>query len=193
MVFALSAVVAHLILRRDEAELQRRGVAPMLRRPGQEAGDRHRRLRPVRRRSRGWTGGGRRRPRPSTRYGWVDRKKGIIHIPDGRGHERGHSPGGRLRGSAPMRPRQTTAGSGGWSWSWLWLASRPPCRPLRPTCADRGPIANVAAGEGRFADCRHQRHRKPGGADPGGAAFSRMASGIGRISIRCSGRASRCW
>jgi hypothetical protein len=80
VVFALSAVVAHVILRRDEAELQARGVAPMIRGLAQkdEIGiidsvpfDADARLDR-------WK---REKARALTTYGWVDRKKGIIHIP----------------------------------------------------------------------------------------------------------------
>jgi hypothetical protein len=79
-VFALSAVVAHVILRRDEAALQVRGVAPLVRGLAQkdEIGiidaipfDADARLDR-------WK---REKARALTSYGWVDRKKGIIHIP----------------------------------------------------------------------------------------------------------------
>jgi hypothetical protein len=80
IVFALSAVVAHVILRRDEAELQQRGVAPLVRGLAQkdEFGiidavpfDADRRLDRWRKEKAQALGS----------YGWVDRKKGIIHIP----------------------------------------------------------------------------------------------------------------
>ncbi len=80
VVFALSAVVAWVILRRDEAELQRRGVAPAvthLERVHEvgivdyvpfDGDDRLERWRADKTRALG-------------SYGWVDRSKGIIHIP----------------------------------------------------------------------------------------------------------------
>jgi hypothetical protein len=80
VVFALSAVVAHVILRGDEAELQRRGVAPMIRGMAQrdEVGivdsvpfDADARLERWRAE----------KAKAITSYGWVDRKKGLIHIP----------------------------------------------------------------------------------------------------------------
>ncbi len=80
IVFALSAVVAHWILTRDEAELQKRGVAPMVRGMAKldEIGiidavpfDADQRLDRWRAE----------KTRTLSSYGWVDRKKGIIHIP----------------------------------------------------------------------------------------------------------------
>jgi hypothetical protein len=80
LIFALSAVVAHLILRRDEAELQRRGVAPLMRglAKRQEIGiidnipfDADGRLDRWRAE----------KARALNSYGWVDRQKGVIHIP----------------------------------------------------------------------------------------------------------------
>ena len=80
VVFALSALVAYVILRRDEAALQKRGVAPAvthLERVHEigivdyvpfDADDRLERWRAERARTLG-------------SYGWVDRSKGIIHIP----------------------------------------------------------------------------------------------------------------
>jgi hypothetical protein len=80
IVFALSAVVAHLILRRDETALQQRGVAPMVRGLSKldevgiidnvpfDADSRLDRWRAE-------------KAKALTSYGWVDRKKGIIHIP----------------------------------------------------------------------------------------------------------------
>jgi hypothetical protein len=80
VIFALSAVVAHIILRRDETTLQARGVAPLVRGLAQkdEIGiidavpfDADARLDRWRKE----------KGRALTSYGWVDRKKGIIHIP----------------------------------------------------------------------------------------------------------------
>jgi hypothetical protein len=80
VIFALSAVVAWVILRRDEAELQKRGVAPLvtgLARTQEigiidyvpfDADSRLERWRAEKAKALG-------------SYGWVDRKKGIIHIP----------------------------------------------------------------------------------------------------------------
>ena len=80
VVFALSAWVAHVILRRDEAELKQRGVAPQvtgLTRQHEigivdlvpfDADARLERWRAEKTKQLG-------------SYGWVDRRKGIIHIP----------------------------------------------------------------------------------------------------------------
>jgi hypothetical protein len=80
VVFALSAVVAYVILRRDEAELRQRGVAPMatgLARKHEigmvdyipfDADARLDRWRAE-------------KAKALNSYGWVDRSKRIIHIP----------------------------------------------------------------------------------------------------------------
>lgn len=80
VVFGLSAVAAHIILRRDEDELQRRGVAPLVRGLAKkdeigiidavpfDADGRLDRWRSE-------------KAKALQSYGWVDRKKGIIHIP----------------------------------------------------------------------------------------------------------------
>jgi hypothetical protein len=80
VIFALSAVVAYVILRRDEAELRQRGVAPMVTGLArkQEVGivdyvpfDSDARLERWRAE----------KAKALNSYGWVNRSKGIIHIP----------------------------------------------------------------------------------------------------------------
>jgi hypothetical protein len=79
-IFALSAVAAHIILRGDEAQLQKRGVAPLVRGLAKkhEIGiidyvpfDSDARLDRWRAE----------KTKALNSYGWVDRKKGLIHVP----------------------------------------------------------------------------------------------------------------